>query len=133
MPLEPAVRRFAQAVVSIGEDRPRKIHCPRVVESGEQDERAEAHELVLVAAYRVGERGCGFCGRGPPDRARGREPRLEIEGTELADVRADSGLLGRQRRGGKGRRHPGKTSIESWERRHATRGPGTVRSRSPTP
>ena len=84
------VRDRPQPIVRVVDDLADQLGGPRVVEPGEQHERAKPRELVLVALDRPNQRGRNRGGGRAPERPRRVHARRKIQVAE----RIDRGLNG---------------------------------------
>ena len=116
-------------VIGIVRNVVNELRCSSVVESSEQDERAEACELILVALDRTYQRGRHRLRSGPPQRARRVHPDGEFEIPERVDGRLNGCLrrrlwtsfLGRSRQAGWG---PGREGLARPRERRPSRKSG---------
>ena len=89
--LEITVSDRAQAIVLLRQRGAHDVAGARVVEPGEQDERAKADERVRMGFHGLEQRGHGNRRIGPPGRPRRSHAVAELDGAELVDRRGELG------------------------------------------
>jgi len=89
--LEPAIGDLADTIIPVCEQPAHDRTRARVVERGQQHQRAVPDKLIGVQTSRARERRNSLGGGGAADHPRGVHPRGKVEGRERLDVFGESG------------------------------------------